>query len=108
AVVLRCLSKDPNDRYPDTSQLAEALNACADASNWSPEHAAAWWRSHGQMAETDGKPTEPAGPRGADRFEVTAPDGMAADHALHSVEPPRMIESRMPTISSLHFPGGAT
>ena len=31
AVVLRCLAKDPNDRYPDTPSLAKALDACADA-----------------------------------------------------------------------------
>ena len=45
-VVLRCLSKKPGDRFPDTSRLAEALGACADAVNWSSRHAAEWWRAH--------------------------------------------------------------
>jgi serine/threonine-protein kinase len=45
-VVLRCLSKKPEDRYPDTMSLAEALEACADAGNWSPRHAEEWWAKH--------------------------------------------------------------
>ena len=32
AVVLRCLAKNPKDRYPDTPSLAQELDACADAS----------------------------------------------------------------------------
>ena len=46
AVVLRCLAKNPKDRYPDTPSLAEELDACADAANWSPQQAAAWWRAN--------------------------------------------------------------
>ena len=46
AVVLRCLAKDPDDRYPDTQSLGLALKACTDAANWSPEHAALWWRDN--------------------------------------------------------------
>ncbi len=57
-VVLRCLAKDPKDRYPTTAHLAEALNACADAANWSPQHAAHWWRSHGQTAPDAATPPQ--------------------------------------------------
>ncbi len=46
SVVLRCLAKNSNDRYPDTATLAAALERCLDAANWSPGLAAEWWRSH--------------------------------------------------------------
>ena len=44
-VVLRCLAKKPDDRYPDTSSLAHDLALCADAPHWSPHHAAQWWEN---------------------------------------------------------------
>ena len=53
SVVLRCLAKNPHDRYPDTQSLAEDLERCADVVNWSPKLAAQWWQDHqGQKLET--------------------------------------------------------
>ncbi len=45
AVILRCLAKDPGDRYPDMSHLDRALAACAAAGQWDDGDADRWWRS---------------------------------------------------------------
>ena len=43
-VVLRCLAKDPADRFPDAESLEQALGECACAGDWDQEQAARWWR----------------------------------------------------------------
>ena len=42
-VVLRCLEKNPDDRYPDAIALERALAACASASEWDDAAAERWW-----------------------------------------------------------------
>ncbi|WP_165245107.1 serine/threonine-protein kinase [Paludisphaera soli] len=42
-VILRCLAKDPDDRYPNVKALARDLAACAAAREWDEEKADAWW-----------------------------------------------------------------
>jgi eukaryotic-like serine/threonine-protein kinase len=61
-VVLRCLAKGPQDRYPDTPSLAEDLDRCADAANWSRRHAALWWQAH----QNEARQNIPARDRPAD------------------------------------------
>jgi tRNA A-37 threonylcarbamoyl transferase component Bud32 len=46
AVVLRCLEKEPERRFPDAHSLEQALTSCAAGDQWSEEQAALWWREH--------------------------------------------------------------
>jgi serine/threonine-protein kinase len=42
-VILSCLAKKPEDRPADANALADALAACACASDWSAQEARTWW-----------------------------------------------------------------
>ena len=43
AVVMRCLEKEPEDRFPSAAALCRALRACACAADWDDDRAADWW-----------------------------------------------------------------
>jgi hypothetical protein len=43
AVILRCLSKDPTERFPDAESLEIALGLCTCASSWDKARARQWW-----------------------------------------------------------------
>jgi serine/threonine-protein kinase len=43
AVILRCLAKRPDDRYPDALAVAAALGACGCAADWDEARAEGWW-----------------------------------------------------------------
>ena len=51
-VVLLCLAKDADERYPDAASLERALGACACAENWDQDQAARWWRDYGRAPAT--------------------------------------------------------
>jgi tRNA A-37 threonylcarbamoyl transferase component Bud32 len=46
AIALRCLAKDPNQRFQSASALSEALVACSVAGRWTYADAAHWWQVH--------------------------------------------------------------
>ena len=47
-VVLHCLAKKPQDRFPDVKALGRALAACSSAALWDAEKADAWWADASQ------------------------------------------------------------
>ena len=50
-VVMRCLEKNPANRYADVESLEQALAQCQCADQWLPSEAAAWWKEHRRAAE---------------------------------------------------------
>jgi serine/threonine-protein kinase len=46
-VILRCMAKNPSNRFPSVRALGESLAACASAADWGPNRAAAWWTAEG-------------------------------------------------------------
>ena len=65
AVILRCLAKDPNARFPDAKSLNAALSSCAAAGQWTAREAARGLRAPvvaGTVAEIDAQRAEPGAP----------------------------------------------
>jgi serine/threonine-protein kinase len=46
-VVMRCLEKNPANRYQTAEELRQALLDCHDTGTWTRESAACWWQGHG-------------------------------------------------------------
>lgn len=44
-LVLRCLAKNPDDRFPDMNTLERALGLCVVANEWTQASAASWWNA---------------------------------------------------------------
>lgn len=42
-LILRCLEKSPDDRYPDALALQDALLRCAEKNPWPRSEALSWW-----------------------------------------------------------------
>ncbi|WP_165227225.1 serine/threonine-protein kinase [Aquisphaera insulae] len=55
-VVLRCLEKEPADRYQDAESLSAALLACRDAPGWSAMQAEAWWLANHPLDDPERVP----------------------------------------------------
>jgi serine/threonine-protein kinase len=47
-IILRCLAKKPEDRFPDADRLEQALAECAAAGQWTQARAARWWQEKDQ------------------------------------------------------------
>ena len=46
AVVLRCLAKSQEARFPDVVALHDALGRCGAADDWPRQRAVEWWNEH--------------------------------------------------------------
>jgi eukaryotic-like serine/threonine-protein kinase len=57
-LVLRCLAKDPAERFQDAEGLERALGACACAADWDRERAARWWQDTDADHRQQGRPRE--------------------------------------------------
>jgi serine/threonine-protein kinase len=66
AIVLRCLAKDPNDRFTDVAALEAALNECNNGDDWTETDAARWWEENGAFFPV----------RGRELNELTSPYGL--------------------------------
>jgi eukaryotic-like serine/threonine-protein kinase len=59
-VIMRCLEKEPGQRFPDANALAQALAQCAAAGQWTEERAAQWWQAMAEGANSACIPPETA------------------------------------------------
>jgi len=62
AVLLRCLAKKAEDRYPSASDLADALATCDEVPAWTQGEAAAWWRDRAPEILGKRKRAQPVSP----------------------------------------------
>ncbi len=58
-VVLRCLAKQPGDRFPTVKALGDDLAACPSAADWGPNRANAWWAVEMEAIPLDPPPDRP-------------------------------------------------
>jgi eukaryotic-like serine/threonine-protein kinase len=79
-VILKCLAKDPADRFPDSTSLERALAQCEIADTWTVARAEEWWGEHSpELIPADAQLSSPAT---TDPFGATmpcTPDIMVSD-----------------------------
>jgi serine/threonine protein kinase len=51
AILLKCLAKNPDERFPSSAALGEALATCSVAGSWTRSDAARWWAEHRDALE---------------------------------------------------------
>ena len=64
---MRCLNKQPDQRFQDIDALDAALSGCDDAGGWTQSEAAAWWTENRPEARP---PADAPGPDSAPTHSV--------------------------------------
>jgi serine/threonine protein kinase len=59
-VVLRCMSRSLDARFPDARSLEKALASCRCQAEWNEDHAAAWWKQFDPTRSNGSRTDEPA------------------------------------------------
>jgi eukaryotic-like serine/threonine-protein kinase len=59
-IVLRCLAKDPADRFQTAESLGEALAHCSAAGGWNDQQARQWWRANTGVNSTTARVVQAA------------------------------------------------
>ena len=73
AVILSCLTKDPDERPGNARELARRLAACEDSGTWGGDEARDWWQKHPELGADTGEDDVFEGHQ-ATLMEVPAPD----------------------------------
>jgi hypothetical protein len=48
-IVLKCLEKEPANRFSSARELCQALSLCPSRKDWTPDKARAWWAIHTRL-----------------------------------------------------------
>ncbi len=62
ALILQCLEKSPEARFPTARSLTQALAACAHGTPWSQDNAEEQWESIEQHRHHEPRPAAPGAP----------------------------------------------
>lgn len=87
-LILKCLAKDPSDRFADGRALLEAVDACRDVGTWSDRASELWWDNYNE-----------GGAMPVERKSLNAPTRTEA--ASPNTEPFALVVERGHTPSSL-------
>ena len=82
-IVLRCLAKDPADRFPDAASLERALGECACTAEWDQDHASRWSTRENRLA------SDPIAAGRNGRSRLGSPGGRSPSRSKKTAAPAR-------------------